>query len=317
MAETDNTSQQIARLLAWYADMGATGVTTDVPLDWRGRTAAPGAGFKLPTNTLTEAVRADPAPTSAVPVPAAPPRGAGAAGSEASRKLSHSQPAPLSPPSGAPLRTFDRPAARTPARPAPVGGSSRTVEARSLDELRQALEAFDGCGLKATAKNLCLYRGAERARVMVIGEAPGRDEDIAGKPFVGAAGQLLDRMLASVGLGEADVHIANVVYWRPPGNRTPTPAEALACQPFLDRQIALVQPEVLFLLGGVAAKHMLSTEEGIMKLRGRWRDIERGGQRVRALPSLHPAYLLRSPAAKRQAWRDLLMLRAALDEKAG
>jgi DNA polymerase len=147
---------------------------------------------------------------------------------------------------------------------------------------------------------------------MVIGEAPGKEEDHAGKPFVGPAGQLLDRMLAAIGLREADVHITNIVYWRPPGNRTPTPVEAAACAPFLTRQIELVAPSILLLMGGPATKHLLGIEDGILKVRGRWRSIQRGGLELAAMPTLHPAYLLRTPAAKRQAWRDLLAVKSRL-----
>ena len=186
------------------------------------------------------------------------------------------------------------------------------MTARTLGELAAALAGFDGCGLKSTAKSLCLYRGAETARLMIIGEAPGRDEDLAGKPFVGPAGQLLDRMLAAISMTEADVHITNVVYWRPPGNRTPTPQEALACAPFLARQIELVAPEVILLLGGAAAKTLLATEDGIMKLRGKWQTIASAGRQIRTMATLHPAYVLRAPASKRQVWRDLLGVRAAL-----
>jgi DNA polymerase len=178
--------------------------------------------------------------------------------------------------------------------------------------LRATLAGFDGCALRATAKNLCFYRGAAQSRLMLIGEAPGRDEDLAGKPFVGKAGQLLDKMLAAIGLGEADAHITNVVYWRPPGNRTPTPQETQVCRPFLDRQVELVAPDLVLLLGGSAAKEILGGTDGIMKLRGRWREITLGARKVRALATLHPAYLLRTPVAKRLAWRDLLMLKAAL-----
>ena len=151
-----------------------------------------------------------------------------------------------------------------------------------------------------------------QARLMLIGEAPGRDEDIEGKPFVGRAGQLLDRMLAAIGLGEEHVHITNIVYWRPPGNRTPTPQEAQVCRPFLERQVELVAPDFVVLLGGAAAKHLLEIADGIMRIRGTWRDIEIGAIRARAMATLHPAYLLRTPAAKRLAWRDLLAIKAAL-----
>lgn len=164
--------------------------------------------------------------------------------------------------------------------------------------------------MKATAKNLCFYRGAPSARIMLIGEAPGREEDLEGKPFVGRAGRLLDKMLAAAGLGEGDVHITNIVYWRPPGNRTPTPQEALVCRPFLERQIALVDPEMIVALGGAAAKHLLAVEDGIMRLRGKWRELEIGGKKRRVLATLHPAYLLRTPAQKRLAWRDILMVTA-------
>ena len=165
--------------------------------------------------------------------------------------------------------------------------------ARSLEELEANLRGFEGCGLKASAKSTCFYRGSPTARLLIIGEAPGRDEDLEGKPFVGKAGQMLDLMLKAIGLTDADVHITNVVYWRPPGNRTPTPQEVLACRPFLDRQIELVAPEFVLLAGGAAAKAVLGIEDGIMKIRGRWRDMAIGRRRVKAMATLHPAYLLR------------------------
>ena len=130
---------------------------------------------------------------------------------------------------------------------------------------------------------------------------------------VGKAGQLLDRMLAAIGLDETTVHITNVVYWRPPGNRTPTPQETLICQPFLERQIELVAPDVLVCVGGAAAKVVLDTAEGIMRLRGKWSEVAAGARSIRAMATLHPAYLLRTPAAKRMAWRDLMLVKAALD----
>jgi DNA polymerase len=185
-------------------------------------------------------------------------------------------------------------------------------EAATLADLERMLAGFDGCTLKATAKSLCFYRGAAQARVMMIGEAPGRDEDLQGKPFVGRAGQLLDKMLAAIALSEENVHITNIVYWRPPGNRTPTPQEAQVCRPFLERQVELVAPDILVLLGGAAAKHIFDVPEGIMRVRGKFRDVTIGARTVRALATLHPAYLLRTPAAKRLAWRDLLDVKAAL-----
>ena len=209
-----------------------------------------------------------------------------------------------------PARQFP---ARAPAAPDAITGPE-LAGANSLAELRAVLQAFDGCGLKATAKNLCFYRGPERAPLMIVGEAPGREEDLEGKPFVGRAGQLLDKMLAAIGMGEENVHITNIVYWRPPGNRTPTPQEAFACRAFLERQMALVGPRVVLALGGAAAKHLFDMADGIMRIRGKWQDLDMGGHRARAMATLHPAYLLRTPAAKGMAWRDLLAVKAALKE---
>jgi len=188
------------------------------------------------------------------------------------------------------------------------------ASAASLEDLGRLLSGFEGCGLKATAKSLCLYRGAARARTMIIGEAPGREEDISGRPFVGPAGQLLDKMLAAIGLAEGDVHITNTVYWRPPGNRTPTPQEVLVCRPFLDRQIELVAPDVIVTLGGPATKSILDVADGIMRVRGKWRTLTHAGRSIKVMATLHPAYLLRTPAAKRMAWRDLLAIEAELGE---
>jgi len=187
----------------------------------------------------------------------------------------------------------------------------RAARAQTLAELETSLRDYTGCPLKATAKNTCFKRGSDEARIMFIGEGPGRDEDIQGLPFVGRAGQLLDKMLAAINLGENDVYITNIVYWRPPGNRTPTPQEVQACAPFLERQIELLDPEFIVLIGGPAAHHILDTTEGITRLRGKWRECEIGGKTRRVLPILHPAYLLRTPAAKRLAWRDMLEIEAA------
>jgi len=207
--------------------------------------------------------------------------------------------------------------AAPPPRAAPRAASASSTrgigaEVSTLAELQELVARFDGCSLKRTAKNLCFARGSEQARIMMIGEAPGRDEDLQGKPFVGRAGQLLDRMLASIGLGEEHVYITNTVYWRPPGNRTPTPEEIEACAPFLARQIELLSPSVLVLLGGAAAKTILGVSEGIMRLRGKWLTYPSAGRDLPALATLHPAYLLRNPVAKRYAWHDLLLLQTAL-----
>ena len=191
----------------------------------------------------------------------------------------------------------------------------RAAGARTLEELEQALAGFDGCPLKATAKKICFRRGNDNARIMLIGEGPGRDEDLQGLPFVGRAGKLLDKMLGAISLTEDDVYITNIVYWRPPGNRTPTTQEVEACLPFLNRQVELLDPEIVVLIGAPASHNLLGTKEGITRLRGKWRDCEIGGKTRRVMPILHPAYLLRTPAAKHHAWRDMLSLKAALKDK--
>ena len=185
--------------------------------------------------------------------------------------------------------------------------------AETLEALRATLAGFEGCNLRLTATNLVFADGNPDARVMFVGEAPGFEEDIQGLPFVGRSGQLLDRMMAAIGLDRTSAYIANVIPWRPPGNRTPTPQETEICRPFIERQIALVDPDFLVLLGGASAKQILRAEQGISKLRGRWRDYETGRRTIRALATLHPAYLLRTPAQKRYAWRDFLMLKTALE----
>ena len=266
-------SDAIAReLLRWYRAVGVDEVVADTPQDWSHYNG-----------------------TDAEPVPqrrAAPP---------APRRAADP-----------PAQPVTRAAPYVPADPSAMSAMDLARTAPDLAALQAALATFDGCPLKKTAKNLCFARGNAQARLMLIGEAPGRDEDLEGAPFVGRAGMLLDKMLAAIGVGRDEVYITNVVYWRPPGNRTPTPQEVLACQPFLQRQIELVAPEILVLLGGAAAKQVLGTDQGIMKLRGKWKDYEAGGRAIRTLATLHPAFLLRNPATKRIAWRDLLMVKVAL-----
>ncbi len=190
------------------------------------------------------------------------------------------------------------------------------ASAGTLDELQALLSAFTGCGLRATAKNLVFGNGSQTADLMLVGEAPGRDEDLAGEPFVGRSGRLLDRMLASIGLKREEVRVTNTVPWRPPGNRTPTPAETETCLPFTLRHIELVKPRVLVCLGSPSAKMLLRTDEGITRLRGRWTSITLpNGVEVPTVAMLHPAYLLRQPSQKRLAWRDLLALREKLAAK--
>jgi DNA polymerase len=185
--------------------------------------------------------------------------------------------------------------------------------AASLDELRSILDRFEGCALRRTATQLCFARGNPKARVMFVGEAPGYEEDKAGLPFVGRSGRLLDRMLAAIGLDESSVYIANIVPWRPPGNRTPTPQEAAICLPFLRRQIELANPDILICLGNPSAQAVLGTKEGITRTRGRWFTFDTGTRAIRAMATLHPAYLLRQPAQKRLAWRDFQAIKKALD----
>jgi uracil-DNA glycosylase family 4 len=184
--------------------------------------------------------------------------------------------------------------------------------ARTLDELRALLEAFEGCMLRATATQLVFAAGNPQARVMFVGEAPGRDEDISGTPFVGRSGQLLDRMMAAIGLDRTSAYIANVVPWRPPGNRTPTPQETAICLPFIRRQIELANPDTLVCLGQPATQTLLGTREGITRTRGRWFKFDTGSREIRAMATYHPAFLLRSPLQKRLAWRDFLALKKAL-----
>ncbi len=274
----------MATLLAWWREMGVDGALDVSATDWLARDeAVPGQTFSV-QNAERPALKTVVAPSAA---PSRSP--ASSETQETPRRF------PTAPPDAATVSA--RQAART---------------AATLDELRAVLEHFDGCALKATAKSLCFYRGQANARLMIVGEAPGREEDLAGKPFVGRAGQLLDKMLAAIGVGEDDVHITNVVYWRPPGNRTPTPQEVQICRPFLERQIELVAPDVLMTVGGPAASALLGIEGGIMRARGRWRELEVAGRTVPAMPTLHPAYLLRTPIAKRQAWRDLLAVQERL-----
>ncbi len=287
---------RMATLLAWWREMGVDGALDESGTDWLAREeAVPGQAFALQkSDSLAEPARPAPAVGSQARAPSRPDATSARAATppearEAPRRF------PTAPPDAAALSA--RQAART---------------AATLDELRAVLESFDDCALKATAKSLCFYRGRPDARLMIIGEAPGREEDLAGKPFVGRAGQLLDKMLAAIGLGEDDVHITNVVYWRPPGNRTPTPQEVQICRPFLERQIELVAPDVVMTLGGPAATAVLGIEGGIMRTRGRWRDLEIAARKVPAMPTLHPAYLLRTPIAKRLAWRDLLAIQERL-----
>jgi DNA polymerase len=202
---------------------------------------------------------------------------------------------------------------------APVPPDAAAMEARemaskaaSLEELHNILKTFDGCALKKTAKNLVFADGTPGARVMLVGEAPGADEDREGLPFVGRSGKLLDLMLAAIGLDRSSVYIANIVPWRPPGNRTPTPQETSICLPFIKRQIELANPDILICLGKPSMQTLLNVNEGIKAARGRWREYDTGTRTIKAMATFHPAYLLRSPNEKKFAWRDMLALKKAL-----
>lgn len=196
---------------------------------------------------------------------------------------------------------------------AAVDAAKKLVEGiNSLEALKEAVSNFEGCNLKRTAKSLVFSHGNPSAKIMLIGEAPGLDEDIQGIPFVGRAGQLLDKMLAAIELDREQVYITNIIPWRPPGNRTPTPQETEICRPFIEKHIELINPDFILMLGGSSAKTLLKTTDGIMKLRGKWSEFSIGPVNAKALPTLHPAYLLRQPAHKRLAWQDLLSLKSAI-----
>lgn len=245
------------------------------------------------------ALSAAPPPAAAKPVAAKP----------AARKPAGQKPAGQKP-AGKPaaIRLQNQEATTRDAR-------SRAAACRSIAELRAALAEFDDCPLKATAMNLVFADGEAAAEVMVIGEAPGADEDRQGLPFVGASGRLLDKMLAASGRDRSNCYISNILPWRPPGNRKPTPFETELCLPFIRRHIALANPRLLILLGGTAAGVLLETTEGITRLRGKWRTYVHEEITIAAMPTYHPAYLLRQPALKGAAWRDFLAIKNRLQEQ--
>ena len=291
MTESDSPDVLLAAL-AWQIEAGADEAIEDLPVD-----------------------RLAPAADAAV----ARPRLADAGGAPIAPAIAGTPTAPTIPsPAPKPRLGKVAPMVPIPGTEAFGAGPAHALAqaARTLDELRDALMAFDGCPLKDTATNLVFSDGNPEARVMIVGEAPGADEDRVGKPFVGVSGQLLDRMLAHIGLDRTSVYITNVIFWRPPGNRQPTTAEVAACLPFVERHIELVNPDILVLAGGASAKTLLARSEGIMRMRGRWHLYESTGMSrpIPALPIFHPAFLLRQPAQKRETWRDLLALREKLDQ---
>lgn len=272
--------QSLDQLLRWYLDAGVDEAIGEVAVDRFALSAKPAA---------PKLVAPAPAPAAAAPVlhPHAPVHGHPA---HAHAHHTHGGHA------------------------IPGTAAHIAAECKTLEELRRALEAFDGLPLKRTARSTVFADGNAEANVMVIGEAPGAEEDRSGLPFVGKSGKLLDRMLASIGLDRDTVYITNVVPWRPVENRKPTPDEVAACLPFVTRHIELVDPQVLILLGGASASALLARHDGINRLRGRWFDYASPGlpRPVPAMATFHPAYLLRTPAAKREAWRDLLQVRKRL-----
>ncbi|MFO1137340.1 MAG: uracil-DNA glycosylase [Rhodoblastus sp.] len=281
---------------------------------------------EAPRDFLAESQAAQQAPAAPRSEPPPPVRGGPPAGHdpaplrarEAPRSFqgdAQSRPRPAPPPLPEASRPLN-PALAVDAAAVASSASQSAAAARNLDELRAALEAFEGCALKTTATQLVFEDGARNARVHFVGEAPGADEDREGRPFVGRAGQLLDKMLASIGLDRGQVYISNVVPWRPPGNRTPTPLEVAACLPFTRRQIELVGADFVICLGAPSMQALLEIKDGILKTRGRWMAYAAGGRSVPAMAMLHPAYLLRQPLQKRLAWRDLRALRRALDGEA-
>jgi uracil-DNA glycosylase family 4 len=267
-----NDAEALAAL-EWYRAAGVDIAVADAPVD---RFAASLATRRVPAAVAAPAVRTTPADYGAAPAPVAPP------------------------------------AAATVVNADPSEARALAAGARTLDELRAIMDAYDGCVLKKRATQLVFADGNPEAQIMLVGEGPGADEDRIGKPFVGKAGQLLDLMLGAIGLDRNKVYIANMVPWRPPGNRDPTSEELALCLPFLARQVELVAPKILVTLGNTPTQALFETKAGITRMRGQWRDLSVGTHPVRTLPTLHPAYLLRQPSAKAQAWRDMLSLKAAM-----
>lgn len=293
-SETEALSRgEALALLRWYLDAGADVAMADATVD---RYAAPPAPRPAPPAATAKKPAGEPAPASDY------------LSSLAGGQTGESGQAGPSDKAGRRL-------APQPPRPAGAAAESAAATARqcaTLDTLKSALTGFDGCALKATAMNLVFADGNPEADVMIVGEAPGADEDRQGLPFVGLSGQLLDRMLAAIGMDRETVYISNILPWRPPGNRKPTSEEVETCLPFLKRHVELVGPKVLVLLGGTAAGSVLNTTTGITRLRGKWQDYQTDTGPIAAMPTFHPAYLLRNPSLKQQSWRDLQAIRDRL-----
>jgi len=289
-AMTPDRNKAARELLAFYQEAGVDVLLGETPVDRFADASARGAAPSAPS-PAAEVERPDAGPDRAASAPPFQAREVLARDLDARGRLS------AAPPATDAAVMAAREAAKT---------------AASLEELRAILERFDGCALKATATQLVFADGNPQARVMFVGEAPGRDEDIEGLPFVGRSGKLLDLMMAAIGLDRTTAYIANVVPWRPPGNRTPTPQETAICVPFILRQIELADPDVLVCMGNPSTQTLLATKDGITKTRGRWLAFHTGTREIRAIPTYHPAFLLRSPLQKRFAWRDFLAIKRAL-----
>jgi uracil-DNA glycosylase len=291
MTDQSSPLRAAADLLRWCAEAGVDVALDESPHDRLAEAAA--AALAPPVAAATAGPRPDPAGQDAWPAS----RRGGGMGSASGASGSGAQ------------------RISAPDISAQDAASAARIAARSagtLEELRAILAGFEGCALRQTARHLVFADGNPGAPVMLVGEAPGAEEDRAGLPFVGRSGQLLDLMLGAIGRDRTRAYIANVIPWRPPGNRTPTPQELAICLPFIKRQIELADPDILVCLGGPAAQTLLGLKDGIIRARGRWHDYDLGHRRIRAIATLHPAYLLRQPLQKRLAWRDFKAIRAAL-----
>ncbi|MEW6121768.1 MAG: uracil-DNA glycosylase [Pseudomonadota bacterium] len=293
----DSTLSTLSEILAFHAQAGV-----DVALE------------EAPVNRFATAAAARELQRTAAPAPQARPAAAPARPQAAPSGPQGARPAPAA--QGTPVFSMPNVSAPPPDE-AVMAAREAARAAGSLEELRDILERFDGCPLKRTATRLVFADGNPQARVMLVGEAPGRDEDAQGLPFVGRSGRLLDLMLAAIGLDRTSAYIANVIPWRPPGNRTPTPQETAICLPFIRRQVELADPDILICLGNPSAQTLLGVTEGITKTRGRFFPYDTGTRTIRAMPTFHPAYLLRTPLGKRLVWRDLLEVEAALQANGG
>lgn len=274
------TDINIEELLNWYADAGVDIALLDEPVDQ----------FAASEKLLKKNI----APQNKSPAPNT--------GPQSLAKPAVSQ--------GVAANTVPTPSERTvPDSNAIAKAQALSAGAQTLAELRSVMESFDSCNLKFSARSTVFADGNPNARIMFVGEAPGREEDAQGLPFVGKSGQFLDKMLASIGLDRTKIYISNVMPWRPPGNRTPTKAETDICRPFIQRHIELIDPDFLVFVGGSAAKTLMESKSGIMSVRGKWTDVSVGEKTYPALPTLHPAYLLRQPGHKHMAWADLLAIK--------